>query len=351
MVFMVMLCAVVRAVDKYANLLRATVANTGNEHRLGANEAPPAIVSIFLGDQLNDIFEQLANGGAKSSKKGGELKLGVSTLPPIPKDSTDRNRTSPFAFTGNKFEFRMLGSSQSTAGPNVVLNTIVAEILSEFADKLEKSDDVENSAQEILSKTATEHKRIIFNGDNYTEDWLIEADKRGLPNIASSVESIKTLVDKDNVDVLEKHNVMSRTELHARMDVLLESYSKSINIEAQTMLNIAKRQILPACVGYSQRLAEAVNSLKSAGADSFVQKSTLDKTCGLISKLYGNIEKLEKITAAAGSESDTIKQAELCRENVTVAMQSVREVADELETIVDADLWPLPTYAEMLFLM
>ncbi|TFG45031.1 MAG: glutamine synthetase type III, partial [Candidatus Brocadiia bacterium] len=331
MVFLVMLCAVMRAVDKYAKLLRATVANPGNEHRLGANEAPPAIVSIFLGDQLTDIIEQLASGGPKSSKKDGVLKLGVSTLPPIPMDSTDRNRTSPFAFTGNKFEFRMVGSSQSTAGPTFVINTIVADILAEIADDLEKAKDVKAAVQKVLQKIATEHKRIIFNGDNYTEEWLKEAEKRGLPNIRSSVESIKTLLEKDAIGVLERHKVLNKSELHARMDILLEVYSKSINIEARTMLNMAERQILSACVEYSTCLADAVNSVKSAGANSDTQNALLGKTCGLINKLNSNIEGLEKALAATNKEKNTIKHAELFKEKVTTAMQLVREAADELE--------------------
>ncbi|HEG44153.1 MAG TPA: glutamine synthetase type III, partial [Phycisphaerales bacterium] len=215
MVFLVTLCAVVRAVDKYANLLRASVANPGNEHRLGANEAPPAIVSIFLGDQLTDIFEQLAAGGAKSSKKGGELRLGVSTLPPLPKDTTDRNRTSPFAFTGNRFEFRMVGSTQSTSGPCFVLNTIVADTLCDIADELEKAKNVNTAAQKILSRIAKEHKRIVFNGDNYTDEWVKEAEKRGLPNIVSTAASLATITDKENVQVFKKHKVLSRAELFA----------------------------------------------------------------------------------------------------------------------------------------
>jgi glutamine synthetase len=350
MVFLVVLCAVVRAVDKYARLLRASVANAGNEHRLGANEAPPAIVSIFLGDQLTDIFEQLAAEGAKTSKQGGELKLGISSLPPLPKDCTDRNRTSPFAFTGNKFEFRMVGSTQSTAGPTFVLNTIVADVLAEIADELEKAGDVTTCAQGILKRIATEHSHVIYNGDNYTDEWVKEAKKRKLPNICSTVESLNTIMDEENVKVFERQNVLTKAELQARTEILLEAYSMQINIEALTMLNMAKRQILPACVEYSSRLAGAVESIKSAGVSADTQKAMLEKLCGLISSLDEGVKKLEKDTGKAGEIAGVSKQAEYYREVVIEAMSKVRQAADQLEAIVDAELWPLPTYAEMLFL-
>ena len=350
MVFLVVLCAVVRAVDKYARLLRASVANAGNEHRLGANEAPPAIVSIFLGDQLTDIFEQLAAEGAKTSKQGGELKLGISSLPPLPKDCTDRNRTSPFAFTGNKFEFRMVGSTQSTAGPTFVLNTIVADVLAEIADELEKAGDVTTCVQGILKRIATEHSDVIYNGDNYTDEWVKEAQKRKLPNICSTVESLNTIMDEENVGVFERQNVLTKAELQARTDILLEAYSMQINIEALTMSNMVKRQILPACVEYSSRLAGAVESISSAGVSADTQKAMLEKLCGLISSLDEGVKKLEKDTGKAGEIAGVSKQAEYYRGVVIEAMSKVRQAADQLEAIVDAELWPLPTYAEMLFL-
>ncbi len=350
MVFLTVLCAVIKAVDKYARLLRASVANSGNEHRLGANEAPPAIVSIFLGEQLSDILDQLATGGAKSSKQGGELKLGVSTLPALPKDCTDRNRTSPFAFTGNKFEFRMVGSTQSTAGPMFVLNTIVAEILSEIADELEKAKNVKTTAQEILKRIATEHRRIIFNGDNYTEEWVEEAEKRGLPNIRSTVSSLETIMDKENVAIFKKHGVLTEAELHARTEILLEAYSMSINIEAMTMLNMVKRQILPACVKYSTILGDSVGSVSAAGVDAQPQRELLENVCRLIATMKTNISELEKATSSTKKVADSTKQARLFRDEVVPAMAALRQVADELEMIVDADLWPIPTYAEMLFI-
>ena len=350
MIFLVFLCAVVRAVDKYAKLLRASVANTGNEHRLGANEAPPAIVSIFLGDQLTEIFEQLAAGGAKTSRQGGELRLGISTLPPLPKDCTDRNRTSPFAFTGNKFEFRMVGSSQSCAGPSFVLNAIVADILGEIAGELEQAKDVKATAQKILQKIAKEHVRIVFNGDNYSEDWVKEAQKRGLPNIPSTVESLVTILESEHVTVFERNQILSKMELEARTEILLENYGRTINIEAGTMLNIAKRQILPVCVEYAGRLGAAISSVESAGAKAGSQRSMLSKVCALIDELNDAIGKLEEKVSAAAKIKDSLEHAGAYRNEVIPQMNAVRKAADALEMIVDADLWPLPSYAEMLFM-
>jgi glutamine synthetase len=349
MVFLVMLCGVIKAVDKYSKLLRASVATAGNEHRLGAHEAPPAIVSIFLGDQLTDIFEQLAAGSAKTSKTGGSLKLGVSTLPALPKDSTDRNRTSPFAFTGNKFEFRMVGSAQSTAGPMFVLNTIVAETLSEIAGELEKSSNIKTSAQKILSKIAKDHSRIIYNGDNYTEEWAKEAAKRGLPNIKSTAESIKTIMDDENVKLFVNHKVLTKAELKARTEILLDAYSMIINIEAKTTLSIAERQILPVAIEYSGKLAKAADRISDAGSDPATQKKILNKTCELITELNNGIEDLKNAASNAAAIDNTAKKAENCRDAVIPAMARVRKAADSLEMIVDAKIWPLPTYAEMLF--
>jgi len=350
MVFLVMLCAVVSAVDRHATLLRASVANSGNEHRLGANEAPPAIVSVFLGDQLSDIFKQLAKGPAKTSRRGGQLKLGVSTLPPLPKDCTDRNRTSPFAFTGNKFEFRMVGSTQSVSGPNFVLNTIVADVLSEMADALEKAGDVKKTAQKLLRDIAVKHSSIVFNGDNYAASWVSEAEKRGLPNIRSTVESLATIPSKENLALFSKHGVLSKHELKARTEILLEGYSMQINIEAGTMLNMAKRQILPSCCDYAANLGNSVAAVTGAGVNADTQIKMLQKVCDLITELEAGIEVLEKAKDKAAGTKGSQKQAESYRDNVIPAMNAVRAAADELEMIVDADLWPLPTYAEMLFM-
>ena len=350
MVFLVMLCAVVKAVDQYATLLRASVANAGNEHRLGANEAPPAIVSVFLGDQLTDIFKQLAKGPAKTSKKGGQLKLGVSTLPPLPKDCTDRNRTSPFAFTGNKFEFRMVGSTQSVSGPSFVLNTIVADALSEIAAELEKARDVKATAQKILKEIATKHARILFNGDNYAAEWVTEAKKRGLPNIRSTVESLASIPSKENLTLFSKHGVLSRQELKARTEILLEVYSQQINIEAQTMLSMAKRQILPCACEYSARLAGAVTAVSGAGGNAETQSKMLNRVCKLVTALEKGIEALDEATAKAAGTKSAEAQARRYANDVIPAMGTVRTASDELESLVDAKLWPLPIYAEMLFI-
>ncbi|MBP7049835.1 MAG: glutamine synthetase III [Phycisphaerae bacterium] len=349
MVFLVVLCAVVRAVDKYSKLLRASVANAGNEHRLGANEAPPAIVSVFLGEQLTDIFDQLAKGAAKNSRKGGTIKLGSSILPPLPKDSTDRNRTSPFAFTGNKFEFRMVGSSQSISGPSFVLNTIVADTLSEIADVLEKAEDAKGAAQKILQDIAIKHARIVYNGDNYTEDWVAEAAKRGLPNIRSTYESLLSFPTAEHIALFTRHGVLSKHEVEARAELLLEGYSKQIHIEAQTMLNMAKRQILPVCCEYSAKLGKAVTAVSGAGVSAETQRKLLERVCGLITTMESQIEALEKVTAKAAGVHGAGKHAQSYREDVLPAMGALRQTVDELETIVDAKLWPLPSYAEMLF--
>jgi len=349
MVFLVVLCAVIRAVDKYARLLRASVANAGNEHRLGANEAPPAIVSIFLGEQLTDIFEQLAKGAARNSKSGGQLKLGSSTLPQLPKDSTDRNRTSPFAFTGNKFEFRMVGSSQSISGPCFVLNTIVADTLCDVADVLEKAGDVKAAAQKILQDIAVQHARIVYIGDNYCEEWVTEAARRGLPNVRATYESLRDICTEEHFTLFSKHGVLSQEELEARTEVLFEGYSKQINIEALTMLNMAKRQILPACCEYSGRLGQAVAAVASAGVPVDTKKKLLTRVCDLITTMEDRIEALEKAVAQAHETHGAEAHARSYREDVLPAMAALRQTADELETIVDAKLWPLPSYAEMLF--
>ena len=342
MQFLVFLCSVIKAVDKYSNILRASAAGAGNDHRLGANEAPPAIVSIFLGDQLTDVFEKLSGGAGSSAKFGGELKLGVSTLPPIPSDTTDRNRTSPFAFTGNKFEFRMVGSSQSTAGPSFVLNTMVADVLAEIADQLESASDVTVKAQEILKKIAIEHKKIIYNGDNYTEEWVAEAEKRGLPNLRNTVDGLKCMTDKRIEELFVRNGVLSKVELHARHEILLERYCKDVNIEALTTLYIAKRQLLPAVLSYSGSLAGTVASAKGAGLNAEAAANAYNSVASLAAELQSAIAALEPIVEEAESP-------ESYRDLVIPAMNAVRKAVDSLEVMVDADIWPLPTYAEMLF--
>ena len=347
--FLLFLAAVIQAVDEYADVLRVSTANPGNDHRLGANEAPPAIISIFLGEQLTDILEQIENGGAKSSKVGGELKLGVTTLPALPKDSTDRNRTSPFAFTGNKFEFRMVGSSASIAEPNTALNTIVAEILSRIASRLEKAKDVDTEAQNIVTEIVKKHKRIIYNGNNYTDDWVKEAEKRGLPNIKSTVAAIPSLISEKAVKVYEKHGVLSKAEMHSRYEIFLEGYIKTINIEVLTMLDIAKRQILPASLEYAGKVAATLSSLKTVAAKSSTADKLLAELTSTIDSFGKNIEALEAVSADNGHSNDVLKHAEYYRDVVFTTMAKLRIDGDKLETMVDANIWPLPTYADLLF--
>lgn len=350
--FLVFLCAVIKAVDEYAELLRVSAANAGNDHRLGANEAPPAIISIFVGDQLQDILGQLENGGAQSSKGGGQMEIGVTTLPALPKDATDRNRTSPFAFTGNKFEFRMVPSAGSIAGPNFILNTIVAEVLDEVATRLEKASNVDAEVKAILKEYVTKHKRVVFNGNGYSDEWVVEAEKRGLPNIKTTVEATKALIAPKNIAVMEKYGVLSKVEMESRYEVSLENYIKTINIEALTMIEMAKRQILPAVIYFATNIADSINSIKATGvaADVTAQTELLTEVSSLTAALKNNIAVLEKaVEKAANAHGDTYDQAALFRFDVFEKMAALREVADALETLVDADVWPMPTYGDLLF--
>jgi glutamine synthetase len=350
--FLLFLCAVVKAVDEYPDLLRVSAANAGNDHRLGANEAPPAIISIFLGDQLEDVLEQIEKGPATSSKSASELTIGVNTLPALPKDATDRNRTSPFAFTGNKFEFRMVPSSASIAGCNFVLNTIVAETLSEIADKLEKATDLNAEIQAILTDIVKNHKRIIFNGNGYSDEWVAEAERRGLPNIKSTVESAKAMISEKNQAVLEKHGVLTRVEAESRYEITLENYNKIINIEALTTLEMAKRQIVPAVIQYTTSLAESINTIKATGinVDISVQTELLTEVSATLASLNKNIALLEKAVEKADNfEGDIFDLGMMYRYEVFEQMNTLREDADKLETIVDEEFWPLPTYSDMLF--
>lgn len=346
--FLLFLAAVIEAVDDYAALLRASIANPGNDHRLGANEAPPAIVSIFLGDQLTEILEQIANGGVKNAKLGGEIKLGVSTLPALPKDSTDRNRTSPFAFTGNKFEFRMVPSSASIADPNTVLNTIVAEVLSRIADRLEKASNIDEEVQAIVKEIVKKHRRIIFNGNNYSEEWVKEAEKRGLPNIQSTVDAIPAWIDDKVVRTFTKHNVLTKEELHARYEIYLENYVKTINIEALTMIEMARRQILPASIRFAGDVASSLTALKNAGVQSSETEALMKKLSTTIDSLGKNVASLEKVLSQVPND-DVFKKAQYYRDVVFSTMGKVREDADTLETIVESSYWPMPTYADLLF--
>jgi glutamine synthetase len=317
---------------------------------LGANEAPPAIISIFLGDQLTDILSQIEAGGATKSKMGGVMDLGASTLPSLPKDTTDRNRTSPFAFTGNKFEFRMVGSMQSIAGANFVLNTIVAESLCQFADRLEKAGNVKKEINLIILETIQKHKRVIFNGNNYSEEWVAEANKRGLPNIQNTVDAIAMIRKEKNLAVMEKHGVLSRVEMESRSEINYENYIKTVNIEALTMIEMSQRQILPAVMGYKADLASSISSVQAIDGNTDVEKVLFDKLSSTMKSFYANLAKLEKnVKTAAALHGDTKAQAVAYRDLVFKVMSSLRTDVDTLETMVSAEYWPMPTYAKLLF--
>ena len=348
--FLLVLASILKAVDDYAPLLRMSAAIPGNDHRLGANEAPPAIISVFLGDQLEDVLSQLCEKGeAKRSLEGSQIETGVSTVPRFSKDATDRNRTSPFAFTGNKFEFRMVGSSASIADPNIVLNTIVAETLCQAADILEKADDFELALHDLIKDWVTDHIRIIFNGDGYSDAWVEEAARRGLPNIKNTVDATSVLADPEVIKLFEKHGVFSAVELAAREEVGYENYSKAINIEARTMIDMVKKEIIPAVMEYTTTVAKSVAAVKAVGADASVQEKVLKEITTELSKLDASVVKLEAATDASVKIEDPKAQAIAYRDDVFAQFAEVREPADKLETLVDEKAWPFPTYAELLF--
>ena len=351
--FLVFCCAVIRAVDKYADLLRLSIASAANDHRLGANEAPPAIISIFLGDQLNDIIEQIEKGGAKSSKQGGIFETGISVLPKLPREAGDRNRTSPFAFTGNKFEFRAVGSSFNIAGPNTVLNAMVAESLDYVATELEKATkggkDLNVAIQELLPKIIKEHKRVIYNGDNYTEEWHSEAEKRGLPNLKSTTDCLPVFKKKEVIDLLTKYKVYTGKELESRYNILSEKYVKEIVIEANTMTNIARTMILPAALRYQKEVGDSIASAKAAGANTPAGIELLSQVVTAISDFQRAIDKLDK-AVGHHADGDAFAHAKYTRETIVPAMADLRKLGDKIETIIADDLWPLPTYREMLFI-
>lgn len=340
--FLIFLVAVIKAVDDYADLLRFSVATAGNDHRLGANEAPPAIMSIFLGDELTNVIEEIETGVVKNNGTSRTLEIGVSTLPVLPKDNTDRNRTSPFAFTGNKFEFRSVGSSQSIATPNFIINTIVAETLSQIADRLEKAQDFKAEVNAVVKEIIKNHKRIIFNGNNYSEEWVAEAERRGLPNLKTTVDAIPVLIAEKNIKVLEKHGVLNRAEVLSRYEICLENYVKTIRIEALTMIEMASRQILPASLAYVGKVADTVASLKAAGADSSFAKEELDELVSLTSSLKAAIDKLSaKLEEVDAHEGDSLEHARAYKDVIIPLMNELRAFADKLETMVDASLWPI----------
>ena len=348
--FLLVLTCILKAVDTHADLLRESAADPGNDHRLGANEAPPAIISVFLGEQLEDVLEQLiSTGEATHSLKGGKLQTGVDTLPDLAKDATDRNRTSPFAFTGNKFEFRMVGSRDSIAGPNVVLNTIVAEAFSEACDVLEKADNFDEAVHDLIKKYATEHQRVVFDGNGYSDAWVEEAERRGLPNIRSMVEAIPALTTDKAINMFEKFKVFTKAELESRAEIKFESYAKAINIEARTMIDMASKQIIPAIIKYTKELADTVVAVKEAGADASVQAELLTEVSGLLAESKKALEALKVVTDQAAAMEEGEDQARFYHSDVVPAMEALRAPVDKLEMIVDKEAWPMPSYGDLIF--
>ena len=348
--FLLVLACILKAVNKHADLLRESAADPGNDHRLGANEAPPAIISIFLGEQLEDVVEQLiSTGEATHSLKGGKLETGVSTLPDLFKDATDRNRTSPFAFTGNKFEFRMVGSRDSIANPNIVLNTIVAEAFADACDILEKADDFDLAVHDLIKEYLTENQRIIFNGNGYSDEWVAEAERRGLPNIKSMVEAIPAITTDKAVELFERFSVFTKAELESRAEIQYEAYAKAINIEARTMIDMASKQFLPAFIKYTKTLADTVNAVKAAGVDASVQTETLKEVSALMAETKAALDNLVKTTADAAAKEEGEVQATYYHTEVVPAMDALRAPVDKLEMIVDKEAWPMPSYGDLIF--
>jgi glutamine synthetase len=344
--------AVLRAVNKWQGLLRMSIASAGNDHRLGANEAPPAIISVFLGDMLTDIFEQIEKGGARHTKSGGILDTGVSVLPKLPRDAGDRNRTSPFAFTGNKFEFRAVSSNQSIAFPNIAMNVAVTESLDYVATTLEEAlkarKPFDVAVKELLTRLIKENKRIIFNGNNYTEEWRKEAAKRGLLNHANTVDALPELAKPEVMKIFEKYKVLNSRELNARYEVAVETYVKTINVEAQLMVLMSNRYILPAALQYQKDVADSVKSVRAAGGNAKEAKRVLDRLVGLVNTLRVVTDKLAKALDHHAPSAE--KHAKFMRDAVVPAMVSLRETGDEIELLIPHASWPLPTYREMLFI-
>ena len=350
--FLAALACTIKAVDEYAEILRMSIASAGNDHRLGANEAPPAIISVFLGEQLEDVIDQLiSTGEATHSLEGEKLETGVKTIPDFMKDATDRNRTSPFAFTGNKFEFRMVGSQDSVAQANIVLNTIVAEAFSDACDVLEKADDFELAAHDLIKKYAIEHQRIVFNGNGYSEEWVAEAQKRGLPNIKSMVDAIPAYTAPESVAAFEKFGVFTKPELESRVEIEYETYAKTINIEAKAMIDIAGKQIIPAVIKYTTELGQSIATVKSAcaSADVSAQTDILTETSSLLAETQKALKSLETVTAKGTEMGEGKEQAVYYRDEVKSAMDALRAPVDKLEMIVDKDLWPMPSYGDLIF--
>ena len=348
--FLLVLACILKAVNKHADLLRESAADPGNDHRLGANEAPPAIISIFLGEQLEDVVEQLiSTGEATHSLKGGKLETGVSTLPDLFKDATDRNRTSPFAFTGNKFEFRMVGSRDSIANPNIVLNTIVAEAFADACDILEKADDFDLAVHDLIKEYLTDNQRIIFNGNGYSDEWVAEAERRGLPNIKSMVEAIPAITTDKSIKLFERFSVFTKAELESRAEIQYEAYAKAINIEARTMIDMASKQFLPAFIKYTKTLADTVLAVKEAGVDAAVQTEALKEVSALMAETKAALDVLVKVTDEAAAKEEGEVQANFYHSDVVPAMEALRAPVDKLEMIVDKEAWPMPSYGDLIF--
>ncbi len=346
--FLLFLSAVITAVDEYATLLRVAVATAGNDHRLGANEAPPAIVSIFIGDELTDVLEAIKNGESDVNSHKYILETGVDSLPKLRTDTTDRNRTSPFAFTGNRFEFRMPGSAQSIAGINIVINTIVAEALSQMADALDAADDTDKCIDKLIKDAVTKHERIIFNGNGYSDEWCEEAARRGLPNLKTTVDALPEFVSDKSIKLFEKHGVFSPAEVESRYEILVEDYSKFLHIEMLTMLEMAKQEILPACLKYSNKIAKGLETKKSIGIMSDAELKLAKELSDDVSVLIEKIGELDKIAEAAPSEND-YETAKYYKDIVIPAMNELRTIADKLETKVGKEYWPFPTYTDLLY--
>lgn len=346
--FLLFLTAVIKAVNDYQDILRASVASAGNDHRLGANEAPPAIISIFLGDELTGVLDAIVNG-VKYEDKRVEMEIGVDVLPHFPKDTTDRNRTSPFAFTGNKFEFRMPGSKLSVAGPNTVLNTIVADVLDQFADELENADNFQDALDDLIKRTIKENQNIIFNGNGYSDEWPVEAEKRGLLNLKSTPEAVPAFLAQKNVDVFSKYGVYTEAELQSRVEILLDEYCKTLNIEALTMIDMAKKEILPAAAKYIKDIAKTAELAKSCGAETVFEEETVKEISALVTEMYKALGTLEADVQKVHSIEDTQEMANFFHDTIFADMGALRVPADKIETLVGKEYWPYPTYSDLLF--